>query len=110
VTESKTPQVKKIDLVAPIKTFFKEHFEKISSETLGWIAVLCLHGSTIPALLALMTGLTDNAPPIDIVLMVWTALVLLFGKAVVQKDFLNVITIGLGFVIQAGLMALIFFK
>jgi hypothetical protein len=87
-----------------------EKFAKISSETVGWIAVLCLHAATIPSLLALMTGLTDNTPPIDIVLMVWTALLLLFGKAAIQKDMLNIMTIGLGFLLQAVMIALIFFK
>jgi hypothetical protein len=48
--------------------------------------------------------------PVDIVLLVWTALVLLFVKAAIQRDLLNLITIGLGFVVQAVLMALIFFK
>jgi hypothetical protein len=35
---------------------------------------------------------------------------LLFVKATVQKDMLNVVTIGLGFIVQAVMMALIFFK
>jgi len=34
----------------------------------------------------------------------------LFVKATVQKDMLNVVTIGLGFIVQAVMMALIFFK
>lgn len=100
----------KSSVVIYIKQFFKEHFENISSETFGWVAVLCLIGSIIPSLLALMTGLTDTPPPIDMVLMIWAALVLIFAKAVIKKDLLNIVTIGLGFVIQAVLMALIFFK
>jgi hypothetical protein len=48
--------------------------------------------------------------PVDIVLLLWTALVLLFVKAAIQRDLLNLITIGLGFCVQATLMALIFFK
>jgi hypothetical protein len=49
-------------------------------------------------------------PGVDIILMVWTALVLLFIKAILNKDMLNIITIGLGFALQATLMALIFIK
>jgi len=37
-------------------------------------------------------------------------LVLMFLRAVVLKDLLNIITIGLGFIVQAVLMALILFK
>jgi hypothetical protein len=57
-----------------------------------------------------MAGLTDRLPGVDLVLLVWTGLTLLFVKAAVQKDMLNVVTIGVGFIFQAILMALIFFK
>jgi hypothetical protein len=42
--------------------------------------------------------------------MIWTGLLLLFAKAAVQRDLLNIITIGLGFMAQALMMMLIFFK
>ena len=69
-----------------------------------------LHASTIPSLLAVMSGLTDRLPGVDLVLLVWTGLALMFVKAAVQKDMLNIITIGFGFIVQAVMMALIFFK
>jgi hypothetical protein len=34
----------------------------------------------------------------------------LFLKAAIQKDMLNIVTIGVGFIAQAVMMALIFFK
>jgi hypothetical protein len=40
----------------------------------------------------------------------WMGLVLLFGRAVILRDLLNIVTIGMGFVVQAVLMALILFK
>lgn len=82
----------------------------ISAETFGWMAVIVLHSATIPSMLAIMSGLTDTLPNIDLVLLVWAGLALLFVKATVQRDMLNVITIGLGFMIQAVMLALIFFK
>ena len=93
-----------------IKKFFGDGVSKFSAETLGWLAILFIHGATIPALLALMAGITDNPPPVDIVLMVWTGLLLMFAKAAVQKDMLSIFTIGIGFVVQAVMMILIFFK
>lgn len=90
--------------------FFSTHFSKISAETMGWLAAIALHASTIPTLLALLTGLTDITPSVDVVLFMWLGLVLLFGRAVILRDLLNIVTIGLGFVIQAVLMALILFK
>lgn len=92
------------------KVSIKDVVSKISTETLGWIAIIVLHSATIPSLLAVMSGLSDKLPPVDLVLMVWTGLVLLFIKAAVQKDILNLVTIGLGFVAQASMVALIFFK
>lgn len=83
---------------------------KISSEAVGWISVIVLHAATVPTMLAVMSGLTDRMPPVDLVLMIWTALTLLFVKAAVQRDMLNLVTITFGFIVQAVLMALIFFK
>jgi hypothetical protein len=40
----------------------------------------------------------------------WTGLVLLFARAVVLKDMLNIVTIGAGFITQAVIMAMILFK
>lgn len=90
--------------------FFTTHFSKISADTLGWLAAIALHASTIPTLLALLTGLTDDTPNIDIVMFMWFGLILLFGRAIILKDMLNIVTIGFGFVVQAVLMALILFK
>ena len=92
------------------KTFIATKFTVMSSETFGWLANVVLHAATIPSLLAVMAGLTDRLPGVDLVLLVWAGLTLLFIKAAVQKDMLNVVTIGFGFIIQAVMMALIFFK
>jgi hypothetical protein len=96
--------------IQSVKTFISEKFSHISAETLGWIAVIVLHAATVPSLLAVMAGLTDRLPGVDLVLLVWAGLALMFIKAAVQKDMLNLVTIGLGFIVQAVMMALIFFK
>jgi hypothetical protein len=64
----------------------------------------------VPTMLALITGLSDRPPSLDLVLFMWSALVLLFLRAIVLKDNLNIITIGLGFIVQAVMMALVLFK
>ena len=92
------------------KDFFKNKISHISAETFGWLAAIVLHASTLPSLLAVMSGLTDRLPAVDLVLLVWAGLSLMFVKAAVQKDMLNVVTIGFGFIVQAMMMALIFFK
>jgi hypothetical protein len=93
-----------------IRDFLTNHLSKISADTLGWLAAIVLHCATVPSLLALMTGLSDQVPSLDVVAFLWSGLVLLFLRAIVLKDTLNIITIGLGFIVQAGLMALILFR
>ena len=88
----------------------KEHAPHVSAETMGWVAVILLHLATIPTMLAVLTGLTEKMPPVDMVLFSWAGLFLFFMKATIQKDILNIVTIGFGFFVQACLMALIIFK
>lgn len=88
----------------------KEHAPHISAETAGWCAIVLLHLATIPTMIAVLTGLTEKMPPVDLVLFSWAGLFLFFLKATIQKDLLNIVTIGFGFFVQACLMALIIFK
>lgn len=109
-----TQQVKKLahdmfDMDLWVKNI-KEHAPHISAETAGWIAVVLLHMATIPTMVAIMTGLTEKMPPVDMVLFSWLGLFLFFIKATIQRDLLNIVTIGLGFFVQASLMAMIIFK
>jgi hypothetical protein len=83
---------------------------QISDETLGWLAVVILHSATLPSMLAYSQGLSNNPLPIDMVLLLWTGLMLLFVRAVIRRDILNIVTIGAGFAVQAGILALTLFK
>jgi hypothetical protein len=96
--------------IKKMQELVSKYFKNLSSELISWLTVIVLHAATIPALFAVMIGVTDLMPPIDMTLMIWSALVLMFIKAAVKHHTLNILTIGLGFVIQATLMALIFFK
>jgi hypothetical protein len=92
------------------RAWLEQHLPKVSAETLGWLAVILIHCATVPTLLALLTGLSDTVPNLDIVLFMWAGLVLLFFRSVVMRDLLNIITIGVGFITQAVIMAMILFK
>ena len=95
---------------AQVNDFLNKYLPKISADTLGWLAIIVINCATIPTLLALMTGLSDNVPSLDMVMFLWASLFLLFARAIVLKDMLNIITISIGFMIQASLMAMILFK
>ncbi len=88
----------------------KEHVANISATSLHIITVVLLHSSTLPTLLALMFGLSDTTPILDMVLLLWAALFAMFAQALIQKNQVIVMLVTVGFMIQAVLMALIFFK
>jgi hypothetical protein len=90
--------------------WIEQHVANIGAGAFAWLAVIFLHSTTIPALLAVMTGLSDDMLPIEMVLLLWTGLAMMFLQAILQRNFLQIITISVGFMIQAGLMALIFFR
>jgi hypothetical protein len=87
-----------------------ENIGHLSAETLGWVGVILVHLSTIPTLIAVLTGLTEKLPPVDMIALVWLGLFTFFVRSVIAKDLLNIIPIGFGFFVQAMLMALIIFK
>jgi hypothetical protein len=99
-----------LKFVVLLRKFFIEHIKKLTADTLGWLAAITLHLSTVPSLVALMTGLSDKTPGLDIVAFIYASLILLFAKAIIMKDQLNIITIGVGFICQSAAMALILFK
>ena len=103
--------MEKIDtFIKCARAWLEQQLPKVSADTLGWLAVILVHAATIPSLLALLTGLSDRTPSLDVVLFIWAGLVLLFARAIVLKDTLNIITIGVGFITQATIMAIILFK
>lgn len=82
----------------------------VSAATLSWLAVVLLHAATLPTLIAVLTGISDKMPTVDMVLLVWAGLAAMFAQAVVQRNFVNIVTIAVGFILQSSLMVLIFFK
>ena len=86
------------------------HVAPVTAESFSWLAVVLLHAATLPTLIAVLTGLSDKVPTVDMVLLTWAGLGALFAQAVVQRNFLNIVTIAVGFMAQASLMVLIFFK
>ena len=103
--------MEKFDLILmACKKFVAEKFSHLSSEAVGWLAIILVHCATVPSILSLILGLSDKLPSLDVVMFAWGGLLLLFVKSLIQRDMLNIITIGFGFFIQAFLLALVVFK
>jgi uncharacterized protein with PQ loop repeat len=98
------------ELANTLKNFFVDKVKNLTADTLGWLAAIVFHLATIPQLLAIISGLTDKTPDLEIVLFIWAGLSLLWARAILLQNRLNIITIGSGFIVQAVLMALIMFR
>ena len=91
-------------------TFLKEHIGHISAHTLGWITIVLMHFAAIPTLIAVLLAQSDKLPPVDLMIFVWAALTTLFFKSLIERNFLYLATICMGFLAQTVLMGLILFK
>ena len=72
----------------------------LSARTLGWITIILLHFASVPSLISVLMAQSDKLPPIDLMVFVWSALVTLFFKSLIERNYLYVATISLGFVAQ----------
>ena len=90
--------------------FCKTSLTVTTAQTIAWIGLVLIHASTIPTILSVMTGLNDRLPPIDMVLFVYGGLALFFVRAAILRDMINIVTIGVGFVVHNILLSLLVFK
>ena len=90
--------------------FVKEHLGHLSAHTLGWITIILLHFASMPTLISVLLAQNDKLPPADLMIFIWAALTTLFFKSLIEKNFLYLATICMGFLAQTVLMGLILFK
>jgi hypothetical protein len=90
--------------------FVRDHLGKVSSHTLGWISIILLHLAPVPTLLAVLWAQNDKLPPLDLMIFIWSALITMFFRSLIDNNRLYIATISLGFAAQAFLMSLILFK
>ena len=90
--------------------FLCNHLGHISAHTLGWLTIVLLHFASIPTLLAVLMAQNDKLPPVDLMIFVWSGLITFFFKSLIERNFLYIATICLGFCAQTVIMSLILFK
>jgi hypothetical protein len=76
----------------------------------GWLGMVLIHSATLPTTLGVILGYSNNVPPVSMVILVWTGLVLFLFRAIVQKDTLYIVSNAVGFFFNSILLALIVFK
>lgn len=100
-------------MVSEVQKYFSaaiKYIKNVSGDTLEWLAVVCLNCAFIPNLVAVLMGVSDRLPSVDIVAFVWAGLILLFIRATIAGSIIKILTMGLGFFAQAVLLALVVFK
>lgn len=90
--------------------FLTVHLGKISAHTLGFLAIIMLHIASMPTLIAVLMGQSDKLPPVDLMVFIHGALITMFFKSLLEKNYLYITTICLGFVAHTVVMSLILFK
>lgn len=90
--------------------FVENHLGHLSAHTLGWISIVLCHFAAIPTLIAVLLGQSNQLPPVDLMIFIWAALITMFFKALIERNFLYVATICMGFCAQTVIMSLILFK
>ena len=86
------------------------HIAHLSAHTLGWVSIILLHFSAVPTLISILVAQNDKLPPVDLILFIWAALITLFFKSLIERNFLYVATNCVGFCAQTVMMSLILFK
>lgn len=90
--------------------FCKKNLAAITADMIAWVGLVIIHLSTIPTVLTVMAGVNDRMPPIDMILFVWAGLALFFVRAAMRRDLIILVTVGVGFIVHAVLLALLLFK
>ncbi len=88
----------------------KQYFSGLGASTLNWVSIVIGHCIFLPTALALLTGLSDVTPGLDIVILVQALLMTMFIRSIVSRDSLGTILHGLGWCGQSLLLPMVVFR
>ena len=80
------------------------------AELCGWFGLILIHGSTLPSTYLAIKGEATVLPPLSMVILVWSGLLLFFIRSAITKDKLYMISNGVGFFLQSIMIALLVLK
>lgn len=87
-----------------------ERIRSVSQHTLEWVSIVMIHCACVPSTIAFIRGVTDLMPSTEVVLFMWTGLLVYFIKSFVENNRLMMFTNAIAFFIQAILLALVVYK
>jgi lipid-A-disaccharide synthase-like uncharacterized protein len=84
--------------------------EKLFSNIIGYVGMICIQSSTLPVTYKVLIGETTHIPPMSMVALVWIGIIFYLIRALMQKDMVHITSNTIGFITQSALLALIVFK
>lgn len=81
--------------------------KKYLIEIMGWFGLVLLTCATLPVTLRVITNPNAIQPPLDMVILLFFGLLLLFIRAIKAKDYLYIISNGLSSICYLTLLVLI---
>jgi len=79
-------------------------------EICGWIGLILIHGSTVPVMHLAIKGEPTVLPPLSMVILIWSGLLLFFIRSAIVKDKLYMLSNGIGFFSQSIMLAFLVLK
>ena len=79
-------------------------------EICGWIGLILIHGSTVPVTYLAIKGEPTVLPPLSMVILIWSGLLLFFIRSAIMKDKLYMLSNGIGFFLQSIMLAFLVLK
>jgi len=76
----------------------------------GWIGMILIQSSTLPVTYSILNGNTSHVPPLNMIVLVWSGIILYLIRAIIQRDIIHIVSNSIGFITQSLLTALIIFK
>lgn len=84
--------------------------EKLIGNIAGWGGMVLIQSSTLPVTWSILQGTATHIPPMSMIILVWTGIILYLIRAIIQKDIVHITSNTIGFITQSALMALVVFK
>jgi hypothetical protein len=85
-------------------------YEKLISNISGWGGMILIQSSTLPVTYNILKGTATHIPPLSMILLVWSGIILYLIRAVIQRDIVHITSNTIGFLTQSALMTLVVFK
>lgn len=89
-----------------VRTLASHH----KADLAGWFGMCLIHGATLPVSLRAIFGNAGTLPPLEMVLMIWSGLVLFLLNAIAKRNTLYIVSNGVGFALQTLLLTIIVFR